>query len=98
MVRRRIRSRSVRHRDDEPIGWGGFPVAVPVAARRARTARALERLSKNWSDARPIVIEGRSISHSFWGKAWCTNLESYSDYSNGLPRVGTRGRGGNGIE
>jgi uncharacterized Zn finger protein len=23
---------------------------------------------------------------TFWGRAWCTNLESYSDYSNRLPR------------
>src|SRR5215468_7272246 len=86
MVRRRSWSRSSRYGDEEAIGWGGFPVALPVAVRRARAERALDRLSKNQPEARPIIIEGRTIAHSFWGKAWCTNLESYSDYSNRLPR------------
>lgn len=27
-----------------------------------------------------------AIARSFWGKSWCTNLESYSDYSNRLGR------------
>ena len=34
----------------------------------------------------PVVIEGRKIAASFWGKAWCDNLESYRDYANRLPR------------
>lgn len=28
----------------------------------------------------------RKIATTFWGEAWCKNLESYSDYSNRLPR------------
>lgn len=42
----------------------------------------------------PVVIEGRQIARSFWGKAWCENLESYSDYSNRLPRGRTYARNG----
>ena len=34
----------------------------------------------------PIVVEGRKIAASFWGKTWCDNLESYQDYANRLPR------------
>ena len=34
----------------------------------------------------PIEIVGRKIATTFWGDAWCKNLESYSDYSNRLPR------------
>ena len=34
----------------------------------------------------PVKIEGRKIARTFWGKAWCTNLERYSDYANRLPR------------
>lgn len=34
----------------------------------------------------PVLIEGRKIAHSFWGKAWCENLERYSDFENRLPR------------
>jgi len=29
----------------------------------------------------PVVVEGRKIAASFWGKAWCDNLESYRDYA-----------------
>jgi uncharacterized Zn finger protein len=32
------------------------------------------------------VIDGRAIARSFWGKAWCDNLESYQDYEHRLPR------------
>jgi uncharacterized Zn finger protein len=34
----------------------------------------------------PIRLDGRTIARTFWGKAWCDNLESYSDYENRLPR------------
>ena len=32
----------------------------------------------------PVIIEGRTIAKTFWGKAWCENLERYSDYANRL--------------
>lgn len=34
----------------------------------------------------PVIIEGRNIATSWWGKAWCANLESYADYDTRLPR------------
>ena len=43
---------------------------------------------------RPIKIEGRLIARSFWGKRWCTHLESFSDYANRLPRGRTYARSG----
>jgi uncharacterized Zn finger protein len=46
----------------------------------------MNKLSKAGLDIQPIVIEGRTIARTFWGKAWCTHLESFSDYSNRLPR------------
>ena len=35
-----------------------------------------------------------SIAKTFWGKAWCENLESYSDFENRLPRGRTYVRNG----
>lgn len=46
----------------------------------------------------PIVIEGRTIANTFWGKAWCKNLESYSDYANRLPRGRSYVRNGSVID
>lgn len=75
-------------------GYGGFPPYVPVAARRARALAAAGRLVKSTGKKGtperqlfPVApIQGNKIARSFWGQAWCANLESYSDYANRLPR------------
>lgn len=46
----------------------------------------------------PVTIEGRTIAKSFWGKAWCENLERYSDFANRLPRGRTYVRNGSVID
>ncbi len=71
--------------------WGRY---VPVAERRARAARKAAKLKKAGQTLSPVEITGRNIAQTFWGKAWCTNLEAYSDYSNRLPRGRTYARNG----
>ncbi len=34
----------------------------------------------------PVIIEKRAIATTFWGKAWCENLESYRDFAYRLER------------
>ena len=34
----------------------------------------------------PVVISGRAIAKSWWGKAWCDNLEHYADFASRLER------------
>lgn len=34
----------------------------------------------------PVVISGRKIAKSWWGEAWCRNLERYADYESRLER------------
>jgi uncharacterized Zn finger protein len=46
----------------------------------------MEKRRKQGKTVSPIRIEGRTIATTFWGKAWCENLERYSDYANRLPR------------
>jgi len=68
--------------------WAFRPY-VPVAQRRAQAARELAKLArKTGRAAEPVVIggRGRAIATTFWGKAWCDNLERYGDYANRLPR------------
>ena len=67
---------------------------VPVAERRARAARKLLQLNKAGRTLAPIRIQGRTIARTFWGRAWCENLEAYSDYANRLPRGRTYARNG----
>ncbi len=71
------------------MGWydyGPRRDAVTVAELRAKAERKIKRLQEKGQQLQPVRIEGRTISRSFWGKAWCTNLERYSDFSNRLPR------------
>jgi len=74
--------------------YGDFRPYVSVAERRKRAARHARKLAKDGRAIRAIRIEGRTIAHSFWGKAWCDNLESYSDYANRMPRGRTYVRNG----
>ena len=64
----------------------GFKPYVSVGARRAQAARELATLKKKGRQMSPVVIEGRTIAETFWGEAWCDNLERYSDFANRLPR------------
>jgi uncharacterized Zn finger protein len=64
----------------------GFKPYVSVGTRRLQAARALAKLEKKGRQTSPVVIEGRTIAGTFWGEAWCDNLERYSDFANRLPR------------
>lgn len=68
-----------------------FPTQLTVAEQRARATRARSRLG---ADADPVMAIQGAIARTFWGKAWCKNLESYGDYSNRLPRGRTYVRSG----
>lgn len=66
-----------------PRDW---PEYVSAAERRQQRERALAAFRARGTAHDPIVIDGRAIARTFWGKAWCDNLERYSDYGNRLPR------------
>src|SRR5208282_6128785 len=75
-------------------GWGGWHPYVSVAERRRKAVREMDKLRKKGHPVSPVVVEGRTIGKTFWGKAWCENLERYSDYANRLPRGRTYVRNG----
>lgn len=81
------------------MGWYGFRPYVPVATRRARASAYGKKLAqKEGRSLAPVEIEGRKITQSFWGQAWCENLERYSDFANRLPRGRTYVRNGSVID
>jgi uncharacterized Zn finger protein len=68
---------------------GAYPVYVSAAEKKARAARELARLArKARRDPEPIVVthRRRQLATTFWGKAWCDNLERYADLANRLGR------------
>ena len=74
--------------------YGEWPAYVPVAERRAKAVKQLEKLRKKGRSIDPVIIEGRAIAKTFWGKAWCENLERYRDFESRLPRGRTYVRNG----
>ena len=66
--------------------FNDWPQYVSVAEQRERAMKELARLRKGKRPVAPVTIDGNAIARSFWGKAWCANLERYSDYASRLPR------------
>src|SRR4051812_38619004 len=84
------------------MAWGYYdsyyPPYVSVAERRAKAAKEVAKPAKKGQKISPVKIDGRAIARTFWGKAWCDNLESYSDFSNRLPRGRTYVRNGSVVD
>lgn len=74
-------------------GWGWRPY-VPVAQRRANAVKQTAKLLKKGVAVEPVALDGRRIARTFWGEAWCSHLESFSDFANRLPRGRTYVRNG----
>src|SRR5207245_325789 len=70
-------------------GWEYYPPYVSAGEKRAYGVLALAKLlKKSKRTAEPVTIAGRKrqLAITFWGKAWCDNLERYADFANRLPR------------
>jgi uncharacterized Zn finger protein len=78
--------------------YDGFRPYVSVAQRRADAAKEVAKRIKKGQTITPVRIEGKTITSTFWGQAWCTNLESYSDFANRLPRGRTYVRNGSVVD
>ena len=68
------------------MSWWDFGRKPTVQEQRRNAARESHRLTTRGEKLSPVVIEGRTIASSVWGKAWCDNLESYRDFEYRLPR------------
>lgn len=68
------------------MGFYGFAPYVSVAEKRKNAEKTIKKLKKKNPDISPVIIEGRNLSNTWWGKAWNKNLESYADYENRINR------------
>jgi uncharacterized Zn finger protein len=71
---------------------------VPAAERRRAAEQTVAKMVRKGQALSPVTASRGAIAKSFWGKAWCQNLERYSDYSNRLPRGRTYLRNGSVID
>jgi uncharacterized Zn finger protein len=76
------------------MNWWSYTRKPSVHERRQKATREARRAAKSGKALSPVAIDGRTIARSFWGKAWCGNLESYRDFENRLPRGRTDVRSG----
>ncbi|MFM9971614.1 MAG: SWIM zinc finger family protein [Burkholderiales bacterium] len=76
-------------------GWKPY---VPVATRRKQAEKLAAKAAKKGTPLSPVGGTSGAIAKTFWGRAWCDNLERYSDYSNRLPRGRTYLRNGSVID
>ena len=57
------------------------------ASQLQRNARQTMKKEKaKGKQLEPVVIQGRTIVKSWWGQAWCDNLEKYADFESRLDR------------
>lgn len=80
------------------MSYYGWKPYVPVAERRAQAAKKVAQGKKAGKDYTPVAPFRGALAKTFWGKAWCDNLERYSDYGNRLPRGRTYVRNGSVID
>ena len=53
---------------------------------KGNAAASVRKAEKKGTRLEPVTIRGRTIAASWWGKAWCENLERYADFENRLDR------------
>ncbi|HBG15464.1 MAG TPA: hypothetical protein DDW93_01675 [Firmicutes bacterium] len=63
-----------------------YPEYISVAERKRKAQIAVEKLKQKDPEIEPVLIEGRKLVTTWWGKAWNDNLERYSDYENRIGR------------
>jgi uncharacterized Zn finger protein len=80
------------------MSWFSFRPYVSVGERRRKAEAAAKKLGGKGRVLAPVQIEGRKIASTYWGKAWCDNLEAYSDFAYRLPRGRTYVRNGSVID
>ncbi len=63
-----------------------FPRQMTKYEKAAKAAKTIARLTKKGIALSPVPEFGGRIAKTFWGKAWCDNIESYRDFAYRLER------------
>ena len=67
-------------------GFGSFYSQPTMDELRAKAKASVSQLSKKGQKLDPIELMGKKISTTWWGNAWCDNLERYADFANRIDR------------
>ncbi|MBR3225787.1 MAG: hypothetical protein IKF78_10765 [Atopobiaceae bacterium] len=67
-------------------GYGGYYKQPTMAELKQKARVSSTQLERRGHTLSPVVVEGRTIARTWWGKAWVSNLERYADFSNRVGR------------
>jgi uncharacterized Zn finger protein len=72
-----------RSRDRYRDRYSMFPKRATVGELQVKAAKARAKLEVAGRKLEPVVITGggRKIATTWWGQAWCANLERYADFA-----------------
>jgi len=63
-----------------------FPRHLSSVELKRKAEANKSKPNKSSKALEPVLIQGREIAKTWWGKAWCANLENYADYQNRIGR------------
>jgi len=66
--------------------YSDFPEYITADEKKKKAQQGIEKLRKKNPDIAPVIITGRKLARTWWGKSWNDNLERYSDYANRIGR------------
>ena len=67
--------------------WDAGNFSQPTTAQLRKNSESSQRKAREKGQVmEPVVITGRTIVRSWWGRAWCNNLEQYADFESRLDR------------
>ena len=53
---------------------------------KENAGQTLKKARDKGKKMNPVIVKGSKIADSWWGRAWCDNLERYADYESRLER------------
>ena len=57
-----------------------------VSQLKKNARQTIQKEKAKGKQMEPVVVQGRNIVQSWWGQAWCNNLERYADFESRLER------------
>ena len=64
----------------------GFYSQPSTSELKQKSDASRKNAEKKGKVLEPVIIQGRKVAKSWWGQAWCSNLERYADFESRLER------------
>jgi len=76
------------------MDWYNYHPYQTVGQRRMKAQKVADAFARRGEKLSPVNATGAKLVRTFWGKAWCDHMESFSDFATRLPKGKTYVRNG----